>query len=219
MRLDRMLVSSELLKPSFFHSRGQFVAARNLHLVLDSKHRKAEPHCVGSVAKQTDHGRMRAAQDSNDAAFSALHAGNATQTLNFCQNVVACMASWMASRGMKTSPSSCGIGESGRRSHSLRGEERGVLYFIAIRERRGLGMPRRLLARVFGRTPSVRLRLGRRYRPPGNSSMAPRFLSFESILTAGDCRLLQMEDPAQSRSRRGLASNLQKTQYVIGAEV
>jgi len=68
---------------------GQFVAARNLHLVLDSNIVRQNHIVLGSVAKQTDHGRMRAAQDSNDAAFSALRAGNATQTLNLCQNVVA----------------------------------------------------------------------------------------------------------------------------------
>src|SRR6202158_2853063 len=68
---------------------GQFVAARNLHLVLDSNIVRQDDILLGAVAKQTDHRWMRAAQDSNDAAFGTLRAGNAAQTLNLCQNVVA----------------------------------------------------------------------------------------------------------------------------------
>src|ERR1700687_3011301 len=68
---------------------GQFVAARNLHLVLDSNIVRQDHILLSAVAKKTDDSRMRAAQDSNDAAFGTLRAGNAAQTLNLCQNVVA----------------------------------------------------------------------------------------------------------------------------------
>jgi len=104
---------------------------------------------------------MRAAQDLNDAAFSALRAGNATQTLNFCQNVVAV-------HGVLD-----GVARNENiavelRHRRIRDDEaiavvvknEASFYFIAIRERRGLGMPRRLLARFLADAFCSDLRLG-----------------------------------------------------------
>jgi len=112
----------------------------------------------------------------NDAAFQRVAPGNATQTLNFCQTWV--RRAWRLVAVARNENIASRL-----RHRRIRDDEaiavvvknEASFYFIAIRERRGLGMPRRLLARFFGRTPSVRLRLGRRYRPPGNSSMAPAF--------------------------------------------
>ena len=67
---------------------GQFLAAGNLHLVLDSNIVRQDHILLGAVAKQTDHRRMGPAQDSCNAAFGTLRAGDAAQTLNLGQHVV-----------------------------------------------------------------------------------------------------------------------------------
>src|SRR5260370_32437850 len=69
--------------------RRQFAATRNHHLVLDSNSVREHHILLRAVAKQTHHRRMRPAKDSNDAAFRTLRAGDAAQTLNLCQYVVA----------------------------------------------------------------------------------------------------------------------------------
>src|SRR6266852_5935940 len=62
--------------------RCQFVAAWNFHFVLDPNVVRQDHIVLGAVAKQADHRRMCAAQDSNDAAFRALRSGDAAQTLD-----------------------------------------------------------------------------------------------------------------------------------------
>src|SRR5260370_33653954 len=44
---------------------------------------------LSAVAEKTDDCGMRAVEDSNDAAFGTLGAGDAAQTLDFCENVIA----------------------------------------------------------------------------------------------------------------------------------
>ena len=62
---------------------------RDFHLVLDASVVRQNDIALAAVAKQTDDGRVSAVEDSQDAAFRALSAGDAAQTLNLCQNVVA----------------------------------------------------------------------------------------------------------------------------------
>ena len=69
--------------------RRQFAAARNHHLVLDPNIVRQHHILLRAIAKQTHHRRMCPAKDSNDAAFRTLCAGDAAQTLNLCQYVVA----------------------------------------------------------------------------------------------------------------------------------
>ena len=129
---------------------GQFVAARNLHLVLDSNIVRQDHIVLGAVAKQTDDRWMRAAQDSNDAALSTLRAGDAAQTLNLCQNVVA------VHRVLDAVARNEDIAVE-LRHRRIRDDEaitvvvenQPSFYFIAIRERRGLWTPHCLLARFL----------------------------------------------------------------------
>src|SRR5216684_1254229 len=73
----------------FPEARCQLVAARDFNFVLDANVVRKDDVCAGAIAKQTDDRRMSAVEDSQDAAFGTLSAGDAAQTLNLCENVVA----------------------------------------------------------------------------------------------------------------------------------
>src|SRR5713226_10768381 len=101
---------------------------------------------LGTVAKQTDHRRMCAAQDSKDAAFGTLRPGDAAQTLDLCQHLVAVHGvldgvAWNENVAVEV--------RHGRIRHdeavAVVVKDQAAFYFIATREWRGLGTVRRVL--------------------------------------------------------------------------
>jgi len=57
--------------------------------VLDANVVRKDDIPLGAVAKETDDGGVRAVEDSNDATLGALRAGDASQALNLCEDVIA----------------------------------------------------------------------------------------------------------------------------------
>src|SRR5712692_6570584 len=89
---------------------------------------------------------MRPAQDSKDAAFGTLRPGDAAQTLDLCQNVVAVHGvldgiAWNENVAVEV--------RHGRIRHdeaiAVVVKDQAAFYFIATRERRGLRMARRVV--------------------------------------------------------------------------
>jgi len=75
--------------PSFFHSPGVNSLPRGITHRVGFEHRKAAPHFVAGRSENKRPPWDAPAKDSNDAAFRTLRAGDAPQTLNLCQDVVA----------------------------------------------------------------------------------------------------------------------------------
>src|SRR5713226_7964246 len=162
---------------------------------------------------------MRPAQDSNDAAFRPLRAGDAAQTLDLCQHLVAVHGvldgvAWNENVAVEV--------RHGRIRHdeavAVVVKDQAAFYFIATREWRGLETARR----VLGLSLAARLlfRLGTWEAVPP----ARQFLDGAPLLELGKhleqraiVSFLQMQSLRDFARRRGIASNLQKTQYVIGA--
>ena len=129
---------------------GQFVAARNLHLVLDSNIVRQHHILACAVAKQTDYRRMGPVQDSNNAAFSTLRPCDAAQTLDLCQNVVAVHGVFDGIR--RDEDIAVELRHRRIRDHEAIAvvvEDQTSLYFVAILERGRLGMPHGVLARLL----------------------------------------------------------------------
>jgi len=104
------------------------------------------------------------AQDSNDAAFRALRAGDAAQTLNLCQNVVTVHGVFD------------GIARDEDITVELRHrrirddeaiavvvQDQTSFYFAAIHGRGGLGTPHYVLVRLLAGRLGLRLLIQRRY--------------------------------------------------------
>src|SRR5229473_1838752 len=70
-------------------ARREFLAARNLDLVLNSNVVRQDHIVLRAVAKQSHHRGVRAVEDSNDTAFRSLRSGDPAQPLNLRQNMIA----------------------------------------------------------------------------------------------------------------------------------
>src|SRR5216684_2529213 len=199
----------------------QFVAAWNFHLVLDPNVVRQDHIVLGAVAKQADHRRMCAAQDSNDAAFRALRSGDAAQTLDLRQNMIA------MHRVLDGVARDENIAVELRHRRLRHNEAIAVVvknqpsfYFIATREAGGLPRPRGVLARFLARRFLIRLAASEAV------PSARYFLNGATLFELGKhleeraiVGFFEMESLRDFIRGGGLASNLQKTQYVIGAEV
>src|SRR5712692_541378 len=162
---------------------------------------------------------MCPAQDSNDAAFGTLRAGDAAQTLDLCQNVVAVHGVLDGVAGDENVAVEL---RHGRIRHdeaiAVVVKNQASFYFIATRERRGLRMARRVVGLSLAARLSFRLGTWEAVPP------ARQFLDGAPLLELGKhleqraiVSFLQMHSLCDLARGRGLASNLQKTQYVIGA--
>src|SRR5258708_5911215 len=134
----------------FPEARGEFAASGDFNFMLDANIVWKDHVCAGAITKQTDDGRVSAAEDSKDATFGTLRAGDAAQTLDLCQDVVAV-------HGVLD-----GVGRDEDvavelRHGGIRNDEavtvvvknQAAFDFIATRERRGFGAPRGVLRRLL----------------------------------------------------------------------
>jgi hypothetical protein len=93
---------------------------------------------------------MRVVEDSNDAAFGALRAGDAAQTLDFCENVIAVhgvLDGVARDEDVAVKLRYGGIGDDEAVAVVVKNEA--AFYFIAARERRGLGVARGFAGRFL----------------------------------------------------------------------
>src|SRR6266581_491813 len=101
---------------------------------------------------------MRAVQDSNDAAFRALRAGDAAQTLDSCQNMIAVHG--VLNGVARDENIAVELRHGGIRHNEAVAvvvKNQAAFYFITTRERRRLGTLRRVLGRFLSRRLLFRL--------------------------------------------------------------
>jgi hypothetical protein len=206
---------SELLR----QARRQFVAAGDLNFVLDANVVWQDNIVLSAVAKKTDDRGMRAVEDSNDAAFGALRASDAAQTLNFCENVIAVhgvLDGVARDEDVAVELRHGRIGDDEAVAVVVKNEA--AFDFVAAGERGGLGTARSVAAGRFlaGRIPF-------RFAAREAVAAARQFLDGAALLELGKhfeewaiVGLFQVEALGDVAGGRGRASNLQKTQYVIG---
>jgi hypothetical protein len=162
---------------------------------------------------------MSAIQDSNDAAFGTLRAGDAAEALNLRQNVIAVhrvsdAVAWDENIAVEL------------RHRRIRHDEavavvmknQSPFHFMAIHERRGLRRPRGVPGRFLAQRLLFSLAAWEAV------SSAGEFLDGAALFELGKhleqravVVLFQMEFLRYLAYGCGFASNLQKTQYVIRA--
>ncbi len=164
---------------------------------------------------------MRAPQDSNDAAFGALGTGDPAGAMNSRENVVPVhgifdgiaryenVAVKVRHRGLRHDEAVAVVVEN-----------EPALYLLAVRKNRARGLL--CLARLgtlAGRIP-FRFSGGEAVPPAGQLLDGAAFFElrehFEQWPAVG---FLQMQSPSDLLGGGGFSSNLQKTQYIIGAQL
>jgi hypothetical protein len=174
---------------------------------------------LSAIAKKTDDRGMRAVEDANDAAFGPLRASDAAQMLDFCKNVIAVHGVLDGIAGDEDVAVELRHGRIGHHEAiAVVVKNEAAFYFVAASERRRLGAARR----VFGRFLTGRVPFGFAAREAVSSAW--QFLDGAVLFELGKhfeepaiVGLFQVEALGDLGGGCGRASNLQKTQYVIGA--
>jgi len=187
--------------------------------VLDANVVRQDDIPLGAVAKQTDDGGVRAVEHSNDAAFGALGAGDAAQALDFCENVIAVHGvldgvAWDEDVAVE-------LWHGGIRHDeavAIMVENEAACDFVMTRER--LRVARGVLGSFLDRRAAFGLAAREAVSP------SRQFLDGAALFELGKhfeqgaiVGLFQMEAPGNVSGGDGDASNLQKTQYVIGTQL
>ncbi len=134
----------------FPEARRQFVPARDFNFVLDANVVRKDDVCAGTIAKQTDDGRVSTVEDPQNAAFRALSAGDAAQTLNLCENVVAVHGVLDGVGRNEDVAVELGYGRIGHdEAVTVVVKDQATFDFIATREGGRLGMTSRVLLERF----------------------------------------------------------------------
>src|SRR5712692_1728559 len=164
---------------------------------------------------------MRAPQDSNDAAFGALRTGDPAGALNSRENVVPVHGIFDGiARDENVAVQVWHRGLRHDEAVAVVVENEPALYLLAVRKGRARGMLCLAgLGSLAGRIP-FRFPGGEAVPPAGQLFDGAAFFElrehFEQWPAVG---FLQMESASDLLSGGGFSSNLQKTQYIIGAQV
>jgi hypothetical protein len=195
------------------------VAAVNFNFVLDANVVWQDDITLAAVTKQTNDRGVRAVEDSEDAAFGALRTSDAAQALNLYYNVIAVhgVLDGVARNEDVTIELRHGrIGNHETVAVVVKNEA----AFDFVMTGQLLGAARDVQGRFLVRRVTFRLSAREAVSSAGQlfdgAALFELGEHFEERAIVG---LFQVQALGDFGGGRGSASNLQKTQYVIGAQL